>query len=628
MDSLDTIPPGKYPGSKTNSYKQRYRNSSERYYDRPGGTGGEGNSSRGSNNTFPRSNFSDDNAFSRSGMNGDTSYMRYRPEPLLRPAGFDNGNSAYFSGADIRDRYAGNRYNPISGIPDYSNYNNYATGYNAAHIYGPSQNHDCSCNEKSNLFPDTENPVLRSAAEVKGRAIAMGNEIREQAGHIPNTGMIAATDLPQTAGAGKYSQQAIRNMAMANDAVQNALAAGRKVILVRDITVDGKPVSASQVLGNAQAGGAPEYVVFTGALKRDGSEASGTRPGFTFPDGSRSTGSMTGTSYSSDNNKKKEDCGCHGNSKAGSDVPDLINAPCQSTESLREVRDITKSTGTVGKNVECPEPEEGKDGYFYVTDKEGDDTHHASRTFFNIMNKCCGGLFDVNNKTGMVSLKKGKKPEDIDKLEASATISPILARTVMDAIKGGVEMDGSEKEQVVRMRVLRQGDDEVDNFILDDFDSGFVDLDDYQDLLKHNLPGDVRNEDKVKPIFTNATTIQSSIIQAALIGHAICERFLMKDYEKYISKKNKISKAEYEAVYRKWGDTRAGEILREMVHAVDNTWDKKVDSCEYTEDPGLGVRIRYYPEKSNWTLAILLYSSANPKKWDRLGSGYLQKKNP
>jgi hypothetical protein len=177
------------------------------------------------------------------------------------------------------------------------------------------------------------------------------------------------------------------------------------------------------------------------------------------------------------------------------------------------------------------------------------------------------------------------------------------------------------------MRVLRQNDVENDNYILHDFNSGFIDLDDFQDLLKQQMPADVRNDDDVLPIFTAATTLYGAITQAALIGHAIAERYLMKDYEQYIAKRNKISVAEYEGTYRPWGDKRAGQILKEMVRTTDTGWDKNVSTCEYTKQESLGVRIQFYPNKASWALAILLYSSSNPKKWDEINSGYLQKKN-
>jgi hypothetical protein len=530
--------------------------------------------------------------------NCGTDYRSYGGAGTI--GGYNPSGNGYSGG----DQYTG--YNqPTSGAAS-SPYSSGVTGTSPAP-------HDCNCHD-NNSYNSGSNPVTNSR-------IATASIATMPVYKSPLFPSRFIPDIPATAGNDKFSKQAIINIAMANASVQAALYSGQKVILVRDNTIGGQRISNTQILGNSNASGSPLYVRFTGALNPDGSQPPGQSATFTFPDGSTLAPLSLGTQPQS------SDCGCNHHTPHNTSGTPATNKPCIATSSTKAVTDTTQSIGTVSKDQNCPEPQPEDQGYFYVTDKEGTDTHHAARTFFNILNKGCGDLFDLNSRTGLVKLKPGKKPEDINKLVTSSIISPTLAKTVYDATQGGVDFNGSSQKQIVRMRVLRQNDDENDNYILHDFNSGFIDLDDFQDLLKQQMPADVRNDDDVVPIFTAATTLYGAITQAALIGHAIAERYLMKDYEQYIANRNKISIAEYEGSYRPWGDKRAGQILKEMVRTTDTGWDKNVSTCEYTKQESLGVRIQFYPNKASWALAILIYSSSNPKKWDEINSGYLQKKN-
>lgn len=521
---------------------------------------------------------------------------------------------------DPLEMSAGNPYLPDAmQFANYGRMDSYApTGFeNYGAQFAPSGStggHDCNCHA-----PDMSayrNPALDSAGLVASTAAATANNRL--------TGF--ALDLPPTAGAGKFSRQSVMMTAMDNPVVQAALASGQKVVLVRDNNINGKRATGFDVLGNAAAGGNPLYVNFIGDLNADGSQAGGRQATFTFPDGSTTAAPGASSSSPTGYAPAKQGCGCHGS--AGDEeeqIVDPVANPCNVTSSRKKVTDITQSTGTARKE-DCPEPEDVLEGYFYVTNKEGDDTHHASRQFFRLMNDCAGGIFDLNHRTGLVKLKPGKTTADIDKIEVNARQSRILAKTIYDATQGGKGINGSAEKQVVRMRVLRQNDEEVDNFSMDDFNSGFVDLDDYQDTMKDNMPDDTKDATDVEEIFTDGTALPNTIIAPALIGHAIRERYAMKDYEQYVASRRKVPKEEYERTYRQLGDARASQILIEMTKAVDSTFNKVFELCQYEEYENLGVRMQFYPRRANWELAILLYSSTNPKHWFAINSGYLRKK--
>lgn len=595
-------------------FKHRFHNSGSNYKPSNSSTGGVGTlDSRGSSYGFTK------------GKNNS--------RPLVTCGWGYTGESTPL-GYEGYDYSCGSDYRSYGGAGNIGGYNSSGNGFSGGNSYTGNNKpdggagsspfatrakgttpapHDCNCHGNIS-YNSGPNPVTNSRVATASAATVPSHK-------TPFAFSTSIPDIPATASNDKFSKQAITNIALANASVQAAISSGQKVILVRDNTISGQRISNTQILGNSNASGTPLYVHFTGTLNPDGSQPSGQSATFTFPDGTTLTPLPSGTQSSSSH------CGCNQHTPHNTSGTPATNKPCIATNSSKAVTDTTQSTGTVSKDQNCPEPQPEDQGYFYVTDKEGTDTHHAARTFFNILNKGCGDLFDLNSRTGLVKLKPGKKPEDINKLTTSTIISPTLAKTVYDATQGGTDFNGSSQKQIVRMRVLRQNDDENDNYILHDFNSGFIDLDDFQDLLKQQMPADVRNDDDVLPIFTAATTLYGAITQAALIGHAIAERYLMKDYEQYIASRNKISVAEYEGTYRPWGDKRAGQILKEMVRTTHTGWDKNVSTCEYTRQENLGVRIQFYPNKASWALAILLYSSSNPKKWDEINSGYLQKKN-
>ncbi len=509
--------------------------------------------------------------------NCGTDYRSYGGAGAI--GGYNPSGNGYSSG----NQYAG--YNqPTSGAGS----SPYSSGVASA---SPAP-HDCNCHD-NNSYYSGPNPVTNSRIATASTATIPGYK-------SPLSISRSIPDIPATAGNDKFSKQAITNIAMANASVQAALYNGQKVILVRDNTIGGQRISNTQILGNSNATGSPLYVHFTGTLNPDGSQPSGQSATFTFPDGSTLAPLPLGSQPQS------SDCGCNHHTPHNTSGTPATNKPCIATSSTKAVTDTTQSTGTVSKDQNCPEPQPEDQGYFYVTDKEGTDTHHAARTFFNILNKGCGDLFDLNSRTGLVKLKPGKKQEDINKLVTSSIISPTLAKTVYDATQGGTDFNGSSQKQIVRMRVLRQNDDENDYFRFDDFDSGFVDLNDYESLLKTSLPENVRNDPGITNIINDGRLMPSTIMQAAFIGHVIRERYQMDNYEKYIAQNVKISKKDFTDNYHKYGVERECKIIIEMIKSIDANFNKTFNTCEYDLDDKLGVINHYYPKMDDKAYIIIV----------------------
>lgn len=578
MNTYDPLNPY-VPGSKTRSYKERTKMASSPLISRPGFT---------QTGTDYRPNFAGE---------------RKGNEPLGKPGTETGITRPAINNSEKWSPFSGD-FTTNSAIPrpDYADFSQNT----------PSAS-DCNCH------PAQEGQFRNPSLDNIGNVTNVSSVIK------PGWHAGLALDLPPTAGAGKYSRQSILSMAMNNSMVQSALAAGQKVMLIRSNRINGKQVNSTELLGNGSATGSPFIVSFTGDLNSDGSQAKGRQASFAFPNGTTVTPFVLLPNHS---NSAGTGCGCNDNNKSHSNLSkNAVNNTCHATSTRQLVTDVTHSTGTVGREQSCPEPSELIESYFFVTDKEGNDTHHASRTFFRLMNACAGDLFVLNHQNGMVKLRPGKKMEDIDKIESSARQSKILAKTIYDAIQGGDSFNGSAEKQIVRMRVLRQNDEEVDNFSLDDFNSGFVDLDDYQDTMKESMPDEQKTSVDVGPVFVDGTGLPNTIIAPAIIGQAIRERFAMEKYEQYVARRRKISKEEYESTFRQLGAVRASEILREMVAGVDPTFKKVFEKCQYIDYENQGIRMQYYPAEANWELAIVLYSSTTPKDWFRINGGYLRKKN-
>ena len=88
-------------------------------------------------------------------------------------------------------------------------------------------------------------------------------------------------DIPQTAGIGKFSKQSIKKTALNLPCVQQAIAAGSRVVLLKEYSVGSRAITESDVLKNGNVMLAGTVTVgFFGSLNADGSQAPGVKAGF------------------------------------------------------------------------------------------------------------------------------------------------------------------------------------------------------------------------------------------------------------------------------------------------------------------------------------------------------------
>ena len=95
-----------------------------------------------------------------------------------------------------------------------------------------------------------------------------------------NTGSAADssyTDIPQTAGIGKYSKQSVKKTALSLPCVQQAINSGSVVTLQNRYMVNGTPITSNTIISKGIPGtfSQPVTVTFTGNLNSDGSQAAG-----------------------------------------------------------------------------------------------------------------------------------------------------------------------------------------------------------------------------------------------------------------------------------------------------------------------------------------------------------------
>jgi RHS repeat-associated protein len=126
---------------------------------------------------------------------------------------------------------------------------------------------------------------------------------------------------------------------------------------------------------------------------------------------------------------------------------------------------------------------------FYLTNDKGKKPDKQAQEFFDRMNKLAGGIFQMNNNTGEVTLKEGAKLEDVI---SSLNVSGELAAQILNGINAA---------QTVNFQVTK-GNAEFD---FDQFSSGLVDA------------GDFKNMDDVSA--------------AAMMTHVIAERYATDNYE-------------------------------------------------------------------------------------------------
>ncbi|PQJ12682.1 hypothetical protein CJD36_002760 [Flavipsychrobacter stenotrophus] len=169
------------------------------------------------------------------------------------------------------------------------------------------------------------------------------------------------------------------------------------------------------------------------------------------------------------------------------------------------------------------------DSYLYIVPLNDNKYDKAARQeFFDYMNDRSGGIFKFcPDNDGKVILKN--KAKDWLSVEASPTVSKILAHTVCNAIEGGVGFNGAslmnhrielkttdfEKPLDANGAANRNWENIEKNngCFFDDFRTGMIDVSDFRNLLNLSQHG-----------LINGIKLSNEIIQAAIIGHVVCER--------------------------------------------------------------------------------------------------------
>ena len=349
------------------------------------------------------------------------------------------------------------------------------------------------------------------------------------------------TDIPQTAGIGKYSKQSIRKTALSMPCVQQAINAGSIVNLNSRYTVNGIPVNNSSVIykGTPGALSLPVTVTFTGSLNSDGSQATGFKACFSAscgdlfgaanPNETVTTGSLPSSTVNVVNTDSLtvgrlqfdvlDNTSVINNGEVTGSKGQILNysiggayhpspAPHFSSANPREIKE---------KHVDiCNKP-----SFFYIIplkEKQPDD----AEDFFTFMNDRAGRIFTRCKKDGKIVLSDGKKLTDVP--EGEDTVSRILAKTIIDAINGGVDFNYAQNKHVVKIKAFDpdkldpvKGDAWNDKYYYDDEDGSIVDVADYRNILKDSPFPQPKGK-----------MLKNTITQAAFIGHIICELFSTK----------------------------------------------------------------------------------------------------
>ena len=216
--------------------------------------------------------------------------------------------------------------------------------------------------------------------------------------------------------------------------------------------------------------------------------------------------------------------------------------------------------------------------YFYILDKNGNKPDAAAKQFFNLMNDRAGGIFMLC-PNGKVFLQQGESPNNVS---PSDTTSQILALTINNGINGGKGYNHATTKHTVSFKVLPFDDINRKKTFFDDWDSGEVDVKDYFDLLIE--------AGKTNP--ESETPLDKHILQAALIGHCICERFANALYGRV--------NARY-SVYHSKGIKRECEIINEMLgrHYKETKAAYELTDSEGTDTVPSPRLEWFYPDPGN-----------------------------
>ncbi len=481
-------------------------------------------------------------------------------------------------------------------------------------------------------YGSNTNPVTDNAAVVDLSHI--GNTLpNRNGGFPPGMGSRPASyhDLPRTAGITKFSKTSVQKTALNMPCVRQAMSLGHPVILHWNTT----PGTGSSNDMISLAGGnsrlEPVRVVFTGDVDAYGQQVQGGRPaGFTsncgdvagFPRNMTADGApVIGTISAFTPMPTPRSRNNTGSSNIGSndDITYLGHVIGQSSVPGRE-DDVTSSAGVVtdttgiasGSSSGQDSPAKNstddpckKHSHLYLLDEFGNKPDSAAREFFDHLNARAGSIFQLC-ENGKVLLIEGKNPESVT---ASDSVSKILALTVNNGIEGGVGYNHAKFKHTVRIKVkdpdaeqTRENAKFNDDVYFDDYHMTRVDLADYRKVLNR-----VKNINPEKHLQFKANTI----IQAAFMGHFICEIFSASLYNVIKLPSEKIDSFFFP--YHSNGIRRECEIINEMARLSNEIRTRKSSlPNEYSPTDRVASKTYIYYLSGGGALLINIYVPVNP----------------
>ena len=247
--------------------------------------------------------------------------------------------------------------------------------------------------------------------------------------------------------------------------------------------------------------------------------------------------------------------------------------------------------------------------YFYLKDFHGNDPDDATLEYFLYMNDRSGNIFQLC-RDGKVLLRK--EPTNGMELSPGSVhsneiVSYLLALTIDNAIKGGVgEFPGgnhASRPHRVNLKVYDPYRDPKNNTIekrrdadnqcyYEKFNNVSVDLSDYRNCLTY-IPLASNNNDNIP--------YSNEIIQAAFIGHFICELFSCSALQEY----NSLIPDNLFVKYHNYGIDREIDIIDDMTSK--DIIGRSVPFYAVFDDNKKAYKYSYYPLRTQGAFVIRHY---------------------
>jgi len=260
--------------------------------------------------------------------------------------------------------------------------------------------------------------------------------------------------------------------------------------------------------------------------------------------------------------------------------PALSSWPTVTGKAIPQIDTATvRKQATKNEDADCD-----RESFFYIVDKKGKKPDDAAKEFFDLLNARAGGIFILCPEDGKVLLAKGEDPENVAVTE---TTSKILAKTINNGIQqGGVGFNGAPAGAAhkVYCRVFEPKNNAAnDDTFMEYFNTGVVDEADQRNINSMGAPASARQ----------------AIVQAAFMGHFICERFATPNYE---TVKATMPEAEF-LKYHDLGVKRECEIIREMAR-IRTEFETRTDYAKQFPDKTYPYKSFYYPDERSVVVEV------------------------